>query len=465
MSENEHHHEHHHGHNHDCSHGDHGQHEHHNHKEHNHKPKGLLSRLFSKAGDYTYISGSFALAAAAYFTPDLSAHLSPITHASALTVYGASTALLMYKTGEVALNRLESYGIKKDFSLPKIGILGGLVHTGAEALVSSFAMLKGSVDMAFSNIIGGAPAHSWGILGLAAATTGLASLNKDRESWTYNLIAMGAGTGAVASYLAFNMHTSTALSSVMGAIMLWGGWHYFKNRPSGAGCSHTHNTADDHQDVSHSSCGHSHGDMTHHTPKRDMAELGAAILSMAALSHGLVDHVLDGAQHLGVSETFMGAVLTAGLTAMPEGMFAIIAAKAKKSAVAVGTLLGCNTANALLVGGSIAAYGGLSKLWGGVALDIPQSLQPTNPEGLLHWGTYVASAVVLTALLNNKSGEITRKQGAALLAACLTYYGAAYALSGDDHNGVLHQHGAVEKVQDFPISANSTQDFDQFAAG
>lgn len=391
------------------------------------------------------IASSFALAAST----------SLIYPALALpAVAGLGLGLyLMHQTSEYALNDIHGFGKTAGLSAITLGVLSGLVHSGAEAAVSAQAVLNGNTDLALSNIVGGSIVHTLGILGAAAAIAGIGDKQTGTLGWKFNTMVMTGGAGAFAGQL-----LSGNLWSGLGAAMLgYGGYYLYKRVREGAECSHDH--------AHGASCGHAHHDHGHdhhhhghdhhhdhgHSHSHDHHDHGhdhdkqssgwvdgtKAALSLGALigiSHYVVKNALELSDATNLNHTFMGVVVVAAGTALSEAYLTIRAAMKKDTTFALGNVLGCNITNTLLVGGAIAAAAGLDNLGLQVAehlkeIKVPDSLNWNSLEGKINWGTFAASAAGVTALMAAQKGHITRKQGGVMLAGYLSYVGATYQFS------------------------------------
>lgn len=435
------------------------------------KKSGMMSHIrnaFSKASSGLsaikkplVIAGSFALAAST----------SLISPALALpAVAGLGVGLyLMHQTSEYALNDINGFGKSAGLSAITLGVLSGLVHSGAEAAVSAQAVWNGNTDLALSNIVGGSIVHTLGILGAAAAIAGIGDKQTGTLGWKFNTMVMTGGAGAFAGQL-----LTGNLWSGLGAAMLgYGGYYLYKRVREGAECSHDHahgascghahhdhgHDHHDHHDHDHNhDHGHEHHDHGHSHDDHKSSGLvdgTKAALSLGALigiSHYVVNNALELSDATNLNHTFMGVVVVAAGTALSEAYLTIRAAMKKDTTFALGNVLGCNITNTLLVGGAIGAVAGLDNIGFEVAeylkeIKVPDSLNLNSLEGKINWGTFAASAAGVTALMAAQKGHITRKQGGLMLAGYLSYVGATYQFSEplfncheDYQNGELVEH-------------------------
>ncbi|MFP4313138.1 MAG: sodium:calcium antiporter [Alphaproteobacteria bacterium] len=409
----------------------------------NPEPKSFLRAAFSKvssglarAKKPAVIASSFALAAS-------SALISPALALPAAAGVGLGLYLL-HQTSEYALDDINGLGKAAGFSAMTLGILSGLVHSGAEAAVSAQAVLGGNTDLALSNIVGGSIVHTLGILGAAAAIAGIGDKASGTDDWKYSTLVMAGGAGAFGGQL-----LTGNLWSGLGAGMLGYGLYYLAKRvKQGGECAHDHGHS--------ASCGHAHHDHSHdHHHRQDhehhahdhehedakspssLKEASKAALSLGALigvSHYVVKNALDLSADWNLNHTFMGVVIVAAGTALSEAYLTIRAAMKKQTGFALGNVLGCNITNTLLVGGAIAALAGLDNLGLEVAeylkeIEVPDTLNLNTTEGKINWGTFAGAAAGVTALMAAQKGHISRKQGGLMVGAYLAYVAATYQFS------------------------------------
>lgn len=470
------------------------------------KRSGLLASArdaFSKAANGLasfkkplVIGSSFALAAS-------SALIAPAIALPAAAGLGIGLYLL-HQTSEYALDDINGFGRSAGLSAMTLGVLSGLVHSGAEAFVSAQAVAGGNTDLALSNIMGGSIVHTLGILGAAAAIAGIGDKKNGTDDWKYSTMVMAGGAGAFGGQM-----LSGNMWSGLGAAMLGYGLYYLVKRvKSGGECAHDHghgiscghdhghdhhghshdhhdhdHDAHDHHDHNHhehhghehehhehsASCGHDHHGHDHgHSHGHDHGHghaadenspgwlnAGKAALSLGALigiSHYVVKNALDLSDATNLNHTFMGVVIVAAGTALSEAYLTIRSAMKKQTSFALGNVLGCNITNTLLVGGAIGALAGLDNLGVEMAdylktIEVPDSLNFNTLEGKINLGTFGAAAAGVTALMAAQKGHISRKQGGLMVAAYLAYVTATYQFSEplfncheDFVNGELVEH-------------------------
>lgn len=149
-------------------------------------------------------------------------------------------------------------------------------------------------------------------------------------------------------------------------------------------------------------------------PKREISLPLAIVMVLGGLA-GLVfggrmfvDHSVNFAREVGVSEKFIAITLLAGGTSMPELITTIVAAIKKKGQLALGTIIGSNVFNILLVLGLA-------------------SLLTNLRTGNIVWVDFAAllGSTVLLALFAyvGKTARINRLEGALMSLAYFAYIG------------------------------------------
>lgn len=362
----------------------------------------------------------------------------------AMIALGLGSVYLMHQTSEYAMADLEKFGVAKGISPLSLGILAGMIHTANEFLVSMFALGEGSPDLAISNIVGGSIAHTLMILGGAAVASGAGK--GLGLGWKFNTTVMAGATGAFGFQLA-----QGDFNPLLGSAMLGYGLYYLWQRTKGGeACAHDHEH--------HTGCGHSHEHHEHnhshsHAPAKSLSpwyNAASAAISLAALiavCDVFVDQILDVAEHLELSDTFTGLTLAAIGTALPEAIMTIKAALKKNTGFAFGNVMGCNITNTLVVGGIVAALGGLDMM----EINIPEALRPGTLEGNLNWGMFIGATVLATAALVSNNGGIKRWQGAVGVGLYAAYLGTMLQISGKD-DALLHDH-TPDNLEPIAISA------------
>ena len=143
-------------------------------------------------------------------------------------------------------------------------------------------------------------------------------------------------------------------------------------------------------------------------PQEREIGMGLAILmvvgGLAALVFGgrlFVNHAVNFAKAVGVSEKFIAVTLLAGGTSMPELVTCIVAAAKKKGQLALGNIIGSNIFNILLI------------------LGISSLVRPLSTAGMAWVDIAVLMASALLVALSGYIGKherINRLEGALMLA-------------------------------------------------
>ncbi len=372
---------------------------------------------------------------------------------------GIGSIYLMHHSSEYAMGDLEKFGTAKGISPISLGILAGMIHTANEFLVSMFALGNDAPDLAISNVVGGSIAHTLMILGGAAAIAGIGK--GVGLGWKFNTAVMTAATAAFGGQLLYG-----EFNPVLGLAMLGSGLYYLRQRTKGGEtCAH------DHQHGASCGCGHSH-DHNHHaltpvkaglsapfgvaapstgplkiktinpkhsSPWFNAASAAASLAALIAVCDIFVDQIMEFAQHYELSNTLTGLTLAAIGTALPEAIMTIKAALKKNGGFALGNVMGCNITNTLVVGGIIAALGGL----GAMDINIPENLRPDTLEGMINWGMFMGATGLTTAALFANDGQIKRWQGAIGLGLYGAYLATMTQIS-EKSAPLIHEHARLE---------------------
>jgi cation:H+ antiporter len=135
----------------------------------------------------------------------------------------------------------------------------------------------------------------------------------------------------------------------------------------------------------------------------------AAIGGLATIMTGgriLVSAAVDLATMLGMSQSVIGLTVVAIGTSMPEFVTSIVAAIRRQTEIAVGNILGSNIYNTLGIGGVTAL------------------IAPTEfPPDIVHFDNFVMLGATLLLFLFAWNRNISRLEGAAMLAAFVVYIG------------------------------------------
>ena len=268
----------------------------------------------------------------------------------------------------------------------------GLVIVGAatsmpEMVASIQAVLAGSPEIAWGNIVGSNIANSLLILGGAAvvAPIVLAGIGR-RDSVVALLVTLAAAGIAYTGYA--DRYVGVALLVALVVYIVW----RYRHPPAKAEVEAEETTA----------------------PPNFLLSLVFFVAGVAALVFGggwLVTGAIEIASDLGVSETVIGLTIVAVGTSLPELAASAVAAFRGHAELALGNVLGSNIFNILLIGG------------------VPMSVsgQPLPPELLLSaWPVCIASALLLV-LLCRYMNRIGRLFGLLMLGAFAANTAIAFA--------------------------------------
>ena len=250
----------------------------------------------------------------------------------------------------------------------------GLVIVGAatsmpEMVASIQAVLAGSPEIAWGNIVGSNIANSLLILGGAAvvAPIVLAGIGR-RDSVVALLVTLAAAGIAYTGYA--DRYVGVALLVALVVYIVW----RYRHPPAKAEVEAEETTA----------------------PPNFLLSLVFFVAGVAALVFGggwLVTGAIEIASDLGVSETVIGLTIVAVGTSLPELAASAVAAFRGHAELALGNVLGSNIFNILLIGGVTMSVSG----------------QPLPPELLLSaWPVCIASALLLVLLCRymNRIGRL-----------------------------------------------------------
>ena len=268
----------------------------------------------------------------------------------------------------------------------------GLVIVGAatsmpEMVASIQAVLAGSPEIAWGNIVGSNIANSLLILGGAAvvAPIVLAGIGR-RDSVVALLVTLAAAGIAYTGYA--DRYVGVALLVALVVYIVW----RYRHPPAKAEVEAEETTA----------------------PPNFLLSLVFFVAGVAALVFGggwLVTGAIEIASDLGVSETVIGLTIVAVGTSLPELAASAVAAFRGHAELALGNVLGSNIFNILLIGGVTMSVSG----------------QPMPPELLLSaWPVCIASALLLV-LLCRYMNRIGRLFGLLMLGAFAANTAIAFA--------------------------------------
>ncbi len=268
----------------------------------------------------------------------------------------------------------------------------GLVIVGAatsmpEMVASVQAVMAGSPEIAWGNIVGSNIANSLLILGGAAvvAPIVLAGIGR-RDSVVALLVTLAAAGIAYTGYA--DRYVGVALLVALVVYIVW----RYRHPPAKAEVEAEETTA----------------------PPNFLLSLVFFVAGVAALVFGggwLVTGAIEIASDLGVSETVIGLTIVAVGTSLPELAASAVAAFRGHAELALGNVLGSNIFNILLIGGVTMSVSG----------------QPLPPELLLSaWPVCIASALLLV-LLCRYMNRIGRLFGLLMLGAFAANTAIAFA--------------------------------------
>ena len=192
-----------------------------------------------------------------------------------------------------------------------------------ELIVSLTGAIEGSADISIGNIVGSNTLNALLVLGAAAAITPIAinRINLTRDIPIFLGITLFFVLLTTKGYL--NWVDGLMLLAVFAAYLVM--------------------------------CFKSGKVDVEEAPKRDISLFMAIVMvlgGLASLVFGgrlFVDHSVNFAKAVGVSEKFIAITLLAGGTSMPELVTTIVAAAKKKGQLALGTIIGSNVFNILFV--------------------------------------------------------------------------------------------------------------------
>jgi cation:H+ antiporter len=274
----------------------------------------------------------------------------------------------------------------------------GMGTSMPELAASVQASFAGSPGIAVGNIVGSNIANALLILGAAALiapiAVGAQALWRD------------GGIGVVAGLALLAAGATVGLSRGVGVAFLiaMAGYIYYAYRQERAGGPHSaaFDRAVAMEEV----------DAAFVPQEQPGGRLPVAILlflvGLALIVGGgslLVNAAIEMAEQLGVSDAVIGLTIVAVGTSFPELVTSAVAAYRKQGEIALGNVLGSNIYNILFIGGITGAV---------APTGVPPSIMAFDL-----WLLVAASLVVM--LFAYSGGRLSRKEGAALIAAYATY--------------------------------------------
>jgi cation:H+ antiporter len=214
----------------------------------------------------------------------------------------------------------------------------GLGTSAPELLVSALAAGRGELDLALGNIVGSNTANMTLVLGAAALVGPVVSHVKTiRREGVLMFLAMLGLTGMLWDLRLARFGGAMLLAGMAGAAVLLVIWARSDPRAALATESATGDTA----------------------PSAVRESLiGLTMLALTLLGADLLVRGASGlAEELGISEAFVGLVIVAIGTSLPELATAMAAARRGETDLIIGNVLGSNLFNTLMVAGTAALVG------------------------------------------------------------------------------------------------------------
>lgn len=253
-------------------------------------------------------------------------------------------------------------GIAKKFRIPDIVIGLTIVSMGTslpELLVSLFAALKGSSDIAMGNVIGSNIVNILFILGLSA----LAGKLTVKKNTTFVEIPIVLGTALLLSLMGVISADSVSGIGIIGRIhgifllFLFGLFLFYMFWTT-------------QQNRSQEVVADNKAKATGKAPWLLVGMLVAGIVLLAWGADLCVSNAVLIARSWGASETLIGLTLVAAGTSFPELFTSVVATIRKESDIAIGNVVGSNIFNILLILGASSiihpisfSLGMISDMW------------------------------------------------------------------------------------------------------
>ena len=243
-------------------------------------------------------------------------------------VYLIAGFILLWKGGDMLVDGADAFARSHGVPPTIAGVfILGFGTSMPELAVTAMATLDGNTGIAVGNVVGSNIANVGLVLGIAAL---ISAVYVNRF-----LLKIEIPVGIAASALAFILVMDGRVDRMdgfilLGAFLLYAGFAMGTIR---------------HRDV----------DDGEPPPKRPWFDLGKATLALGAVVGGaelFTEGAVAAAQALNVSDTAIGLKLVAIGTSLPELATAIAAARAKKTDLVVGNVIGSNIFNLQLVLGT-----------------------------------------------------------------------------------------------------------------
>ena len=243
-------------------------------------------------------------------------------------VYLLAGFVLLWKGGDMLVDGADAFARSHGVPPTIAGVfILGFGTSMPELAVTALASLDGNTGIAVGNVVGSNIANVGLVLGLSAV---LAAVHVNRF-----LLKVEMPVGILASGLAFLLMLDGHVSQMdglilLGAFLVYGGFAMGTIR---------------HRDI----------DNGEPPPKRPWFDLGKAVIALGAVVGGaelFTQGAVAAADAFGVSDTAIGLKLVAIGTSLPELATAVAAARARKTDLVVGNVIGSNIFNLLLVLGT-----------------------------------------------------------------------------------------------------------------
>jgi cation:H+ antiporter len=243
-------------------------------------------------------------------------------------LYLVAGFVLLWKGGDMLVDGADAFARSHGVPPTIAGVfILGFGTSMPELAVTALATLDGNTGIAVGNVVGSNIANVGLVLGLSAV---LCAVHVN-----HFLLKVEIPVGILASGLAFVLVMDGNVSRLdglilLGAFLVYGGFAMGTIR---------------HRDL----------DDGAPPPKRPWFDLGKAVVALVAVVGGaelFTEGAVAAASALGVSETVIGLKLVAVGTSLPELATAIAAARALKTDLVIGNVIGSNIFNLLLVLGT-----------------------------------------------------------------------------------------------------------------
>lgn len=275
-------------------------------------------------------------------------------------------------------------GIARRFGLSEYVIGATIVGIGTsmpEFVVSSIAAFQGNADIAIGNVSGSNIFNTMFILGVTALILPL--------SYTRSNVRTDLPMNIGVSLLLLLFALGGTVGRVEGAVLFVGFIAYliynFKQGKDAAG----------------------------EEKAEKKMPVWKAVLLIAAGFGGLiwggnlfVDHAVNIAKYLKVSDAVIAITIMAGGTSLPELAVCIAAAAKGREQMAIGNIVGSNISNILLIIGFSATV-------------TPLNVAPVNMLSV--YATFICAAVLLLSALPLRTMKLSRWKGAAFVAIYVAY--------------------------------------------